>query len=222
MTRPSQAPLASTTAPANAFGVIIRSMRRDLPDGGFIELDTAWLVEADAARLERELREELAWEAREIVLFGKRILQPRLVAWAGCVEYTYSGQTLEPRAFGPALHRVVERVVERVGVPYNHVLANRYRDGNDSMGMHSDDEPELGESPIVSSLSFGAARRFVLAPRRGKGDRVALTLTAGSLLVMSGECQTHYRHGIPKDPRVTGERLSLTFRHVLAAMPASR
>ncbi|HEX4341423.1 MAG TPA: alpha-ketoglutarate-dependent dioxygenase AlkB [Polyangiaceae bacterium] len=192
-------------------------MRRDLPDGGFVELEPEWLEPDVARRLEVRLRDELAWEAREIVLFGKRILQPRLVAWAGDVDYRYSGQTVEPRPFGPTLRGLVDRVVERVGVPYNHVLANRYRDGNDSMGMHSDDEPELGPDPVVCSVSFGVARRFVLAPRQSsnKGARVALSLTAGSLLVMGGTCQRHYRHGIPKEPDVHGERISLTLRHVL-------
>ncbi len=195
-------------------------MRRDLPHGGFVELEPHWRSPEDARALEALLKDELAWESREIVLFGRRILQPRLVAWAGSIEYRYSGQTLPPRPFDETLGAIVDRVVRHVGVPFNHVLANRYRNGMDSMGMHSDDEPELGEAPVVCSLSFGAPRRFVLAPR-GKGERVALTLTAGSLLVMGGACQEHYRHGVPKEPGLHGERISLTFRHVLRAPQAA-
>jgi alkylated DNA repair dioxygenase AlkB len=190
-------------------------MRRELSHGGFVDLDPEWLSADEARHLEASLRDDLAWESREIVLFGRRIVQPRLVSWAGDIEYRYSGQTLPPRPFEPTLRELVGRAAARVGVPFNHVLANRYRDGMDSMGMHSDDEPELGEDPVVCSVSFGAPRRFVLVPRRGRGERVALMLTAGSLLVMGGTCQRHYRHGIPRDPKAQGERISLTLRHVL-------
>jgi alkylated DNA repair dioxygenase AlkB len=179
-----------------------------------VDFEPAWLSPEEAGRLHALLLEELAWESREIVLFGRRIVQPRLVAWAGTIPYRYSGQTLGVREFGPALRDIVERVAARVGVPYNHVLANRYRDGMDSMGMHSDDEPELGDDPVVSSVSLGAARRFVLVPRR-KGERITLSLTEGSLLVMGGTCQKNYRHGIPKDSGTVDERISLTLRHVL-------
>jgi alkylated DNA repair dioxygenase AlkB len=189
-------------------------VRRDLPAGGFLDFEPAWLPADEAAQLHSLLREELAWEAREIVLFGRRIVQPRLVAWAGTMPYRYSGQTLEVRAFGPSLREIVDRVAARVGVPYNHVLANRYRNGMDSMGMHSDDEPELGDDPVVASVSLGAARRFVLVPRR-RGERISLSLTTGSLLVMGGACQRKYRHGIPKESSVRGERISLTLRYVL-------
>jgi alkylated DNA repair dioxygenase AlkB len=195
-------------------------MRRVLSHGGFVDLDPEWISAYDARRLEISLCQELAWESRAIVLFGKRIVQPRLVAWAGDIDYRYSGQTLPPRSFGPTLSEVVGRAAAHVGVPFNHVLANRYRDGMDSMGMHSDDEPELGEDPVVCSVSFGGPRRFVLVPRKGRGDRIELTLAAGSLLVMGGTCQRHYRHGIPRDPQAQGERISLTLRHVLRSSHA--
>ena len=148
------------------------------------------------------------------MLFGKRIVQPRLVAWAGELPYRYSGQTLPPRPFPEAVRRVVELVNARTGVRFNHVLLNRYRDGNDGMGMHADDEPELGDGPTVASVSLGAPRRFVLAARRG-GGRFEYVLGHGSLLVMRPPCQARCRHGIPKDPRAAGARVSLTFRQVL-------
>ena len=192
-----------------------RAMRRELSQGGFVELYPEWLSAGEAHGMESALRTELAWESREIVLFGRRIVQPRLVAWAGAIDYRYSGQTLPPRPFGPTLRDVVDRVAAHVRVPFNHVLANRYRSGMDSMGMHSDDEPELGEDPVVCSVSLGAPRRFVLVPKRGGDGRLELLLTAGSLLVMGGSCQRHFRHGVPKDPRAQGERISLTLRHVL-------
>jgi alkylated DNA repair dioxygenase AlkB len=158
---------------------------------------------------------EVAWEARAIVLFGRRVLQPRLVGWAGHVPYTYSGQTLPPRPFTPAVARLHEAVVARVGTGFNHVLANRYRDGQDSMGFHADDEPELGPDPIVATVSLGATRRFVVKPRKPTaGPPLALELAHGSLVVMGGSCQRHHVHGIPRQAGASGERVSLTFRTI--------
>jgi alkylated DNA repair dioxygenase AlkB len=186
--------------------------RRELAGGGYVEYEPNFVGASEADDLERELVRELRWEAREIVLFGKRILQPRLVAWAGNVAYRYSGQTLEPRAPARATKDVLERVIRRTGVEFNHVLANRYRDGKDSMGFHADDEPELGPHPTVASVSFGATRRFVLVPRKGRAEKVEYRLQHGSLLVMAGPCQETHRHGIPKELGVSEERVSLTFR----------
>ncbi len=173
-----------------------------------------WLSADEATVLQAALVEELAWEQREIVLFGRRILQPRLIAWAGDIGYRYSGQTLPQRPLTPVLRGVLDRVNRRGGAPFNHVLVNRYRDGTDSMGLHADAEPELGPDPVVASVSLGVARRFVLVPRR-KGERFEYSLGHGSLLVMGGTCQAHYRHGIPRASGVHGERLSLTFRRVI-------
>src|SRR6185369_2643492 len=120
----------------------------------------------NAGELFAAMRDELAWTEREIVLFGRRVLQPRLIAWAGELPYRYSGQTLEPRAATPTVAALMARVSAAVGVAFDHLLANRYRDGRDSMGLHADDEPELGLDPTVATLSLGATRRFVLKPRR--------------------------------------------------------
>jgi alkylated DNA repair dioxygenase AlkB len=136
-----------------------------------------------------------------------------LIAWAGAVGYRYSGQTLEPRAFTPTVARMLERVRDRAGVPFNHMLANRYRDGRDSMGLHADDEAELGDDPVVATVSLGATRRFVLKPRgKGHGLGRVIDLGHGSLVIMGGTCQRHYVHGVPRQPDVRDERVSLTFR----------
>jgi alkylated DNA repair dioxygenase AlkB len=164
-----------------------------------------------------QLLAELAWEQREIVLFGRRILQPRLIAWAGQLGYRYSGQTLEPRAAPPSLARLVALVVDATQLQFNHVLVNRYRNESDSMGFHSDDEPELGPEPQLASLSLGAARRLALAPKR-KSTRLPLrhvVLEHGDLLVMGGAFQHELRHGVPRSRVPMGERVSLTFRRLL-------
>jgi alkylated DNA repair dioxygenase AlkB len=192
--------------------------RLELAAGAWLRLEPGWLspAEADAALV--ALRAELAWEQRAIVLLGRRVLQPRLIAWAGELGYRYSGQTLEPRAFTSAVAALLPRVQAVAGAPFNHVLVNRYRDGRDSMGLHADDEPELGPDPVVATLSLGTTRRFVVKPRRPSlGAGTTLALGHGSLLVMAGTCQRHYVHGVPRQPDTSGERVSLTFRHLLRA-----
>jgi alkylated DNA repair dioxygenase AlkB len=185
--------------------------------GAWLEIEPGWIPRDEADRLLMDLQRDLPWEQREIVLYGKRILQPRLIAWGGERPYRYSGQTLEPRALAPALVSVLEAVQARTHVPFNHVLANRYRDGMDSMGFHADDEAELGENPQVATVSLGVTRRFVLRPRRGRDvEPLAYELEHGSLLIMGGTCQRQYHHGIPRQPSVKGERVSLTFRWLQA------
>ena len=182
----------------------------------WLDFEANWISGDEAQRCLDSVRNEVEWVAREILIFGKRIMQPRLVGWAGDVPYRYSGQTLEPRPFTATVRALTERVNAFAGTRFNHVLLNRYRDGRDNMGMHSDDEPELGPDPIVATLSLGATRRMTLVPRRPRdGERRSVELTSGSLLVMRGACQRRFRHGIPREPRVTDERVSLTFRLIV-------
>jgi len=187
-----------------------------LADDSWLDFEPACLSADEGARCLDAVRGEVEWVAREIVIYGKRIMQPRLVGWAGDVPYRYSGQTLEPRPFTDTVRALTERVNAFAGTRFNHVLLNRYRDGRDNMGMHADDEPELGPDPIVATLSLGTTRRMTLVPRRPRdGERRSLELTSGSLLVMRGACQRRFRHGIPREPRVTDERVSLTFRVIV-------
>src|SRR5215208_678597 len=107
-------------------------MRVDLgPDGAACWADhlAGFLPPAEAQRTLATLRDEVAWEQREIVLFGRPVLQPRLIAWAGALPYRYSGQTLPPRPFTPTAQALLTRVSAQAGVAFNHLLANRYRDG---------------------------------------------------------------------------------------------
>jgi len=98
------------------------------------------------------------------------------------------------------------------------VLLNQYRDGRDSLGLHSDDERELGPNPLIASLSFGATRRFVMIPKKKQKDRqrIEMQMSHGSLLIMDGDIQHVYKHGVPKQLAVTEPRINLTFRRVLA------
>jgi alkylated DNA repair dioxygenase AlkB len=181
----------------------------------WLDFELEWLSAGEAQRCLAAVCAEVTWAEREIVLYGRRIMQPRLVGWAGEVAYRYSGQTLEPRAFTETVRAVTDDVNAFAGTHFNHVLLNRYRDGRDNMGLHADDEPELGPDPVVATLSLGATRRMTLVPRRPRdGERHSLELPAGSLLVMRGACQRRFRHGLPREPRVTEERVSLTFRTI--------
>jgi alkylated DNA repair dioxygenase AlkB len=156
---------------------------------------------------------ETAWRAETVVVFGKRHLQPRLTAWHGDAAYTYSGLTLAPMPFSPLLQGIRTAVESATGRRFNSVLLNYYRDGRDSMGMHSDDEAELGPAPAIASLSLGATRTFILRHKQTK-QTVKIDLPDGSLLLMCGTLQQHWLHGINKTARAIGARLNLTFRYI--------
>jgi alkylated DNA repair dioxygenase AlkB len=166
-----------------------------------------------AADVLARLIAETPWRAETITVYGKRHLQPRLTAWYGEAAYSYSGLTLQPLPMTPLLASLRAAVEAATARRYNSVLLNYYRDGADSMGMHSDDEAELGPNPMIASLSFGAARRFILRHKRS-GRTVKLDLGDGSLLLMGGELQHHWLHGINKTARVVGPRVNLTFRYI--------
>ena len=153
------------------------------------------------------------WRAEAVLVWGKQHLQPRLTAWYGERAYRYSGLTLTPLPFTPLLQLVREAVETVSGRRFNSVLLNYYRDERDSMGMHSDDEPELGPEPAIASVSFGATRTFVLKHKRSKRT-VKLPLGAGSLLLMAGATQANWVHGINKSSVSIDPRVNLTFRNI--------
>jgi alkylated DNA repair dioxygenase AlkB len=166
------------------------------------------------AEVLRRLVDETAWRAETVTVFGKRHLQPRLTAWHGAARYSYSGLTLAPLPFTPLLQQIRAAVEAATGRRFNSVLLNYYRNERDSMGMHSDDEPELGPEPAIASVSFGASRTFVLKHKHSK-QAVRLALPDGSLLFMSGKLQQNWLHGINKSARPLGPRVNLTFRCIV-------
>jgi alkylated DNA repair dioxygenase AlkB len=166
------------------------------------------------AEILTRLIDETPWKAEHITLWGKQFLQPRLTAWQGEKGYTYSGLSLSPLPFSALVLDIKAAVEAACGVPFNSVLLNYYRDGRDSMGMHSDDEPELGPEPAIASVSFGAARTFILQ-HKVSTQREKLVLTDGSLLFMAGMLQRHWSHGINKSARPTAPRVNLTFRFIV-------
>ena len=170
----------------------------------------------ESARLCDLLWQELKWSQYELTLFGRLVSQPRLTAWYGEPEarYRYSGLTLDPLPWHAELTAIRIRLEKLLGYAFNSVLANAYRDGKDSMGWHSDDEKELGESPLVASVSLGAERRFLIR-RNDQRRSSGLVLESGSLLVMKPGCQELYQHSLPKTRSVDQLRINLTFRKIV-------
>lgn len=192
----------------------------ELPPGGKVRFWPAWLDDATAAALYAELRDGLNWRQLPVLMFGRWIKQPRLIDFHADPEisYTYAGLRLAGQGWPPRLRRLRELVSEAVGVGFNSVLCNLYRNGHDYMGWHADDEPELGPDPSIASVSLGAGRRFVLRPRRPPREpRHELYLDSGSLLLMSGALQHHWQHQLPKALRVHAARINLTFRQIVQA-----
>jgi alkylated DNA repair dioxygenase AlkB len=192
--------------------------------GADIRLFDAFLgaVEADLAF--KRLMDETPWEQRKVFVWGQWRVQPRLIAWYGepHARYSYSGDTLEPLAWTATLAGLRERVESAAGTRFNSVLLNLYRDQNDRMGWHNDDEPELGERPVIASLSLGAPRRFLLKSRdTRRRDRRAVMLAHGSLLIMAGDTQENWVHALNTESTACGPRINLTFRLIRRPLPLS-
>ena len=163
----------------------------------------------------QEMIDNTDWRQEEITVYGKPYLQPRLSAWHGELSYSYSGIRLEPQPWTATLFNIKARVEALTGHEFNSVLLNYYRNQNDSMGMHSDDERELGPQPAIASLSFGEERTFLLKHKTRKDLKTTrLALPAGSLLLMQGDTQQYWRHGINKERHPCGPRVNLTFRAI--------
>lgn len=163
-----------------------------------------------------QLIEQVPWVEEDIILYGKRYTQPRLIAWYGDagMNYRYSGVTHHPLPWSPLLLSLKTIIEDLCTWEFNSALLNYYRNERDSMGMHSDNEAELGVQPVIASLSLGGERRFILQ-HRFSNERYTLPLPGGSMLVMSGDTQQNWRHGINKEKRPCGARINITFRRIM-------
>ncbi len=186
-----------------------------------VDSDLSFWRQVDLGRayagLLRELIDTTDWRQQEISVYGKAYLQPRLSAWYGDLGYSYSGIRLEPQPWTETLLALKTCIEAVSGHQFNSVLLNYYRDQNDSMGMHSDDETELGVQPAIASLSLGDERTFLLKHKSRRDLKTfKLPLPEGSLLLMQGNTQTYWRHGINKERYRCRPRINLTFRKVMA------
>ncbi len=153
----------------------------------------------------------LAYANETVTLFGKTHVLKRKVYWAGEKEYAYSGRVKTPQPFTPELLEIKRLVEQLTGESFNACLVNYYPSGNEAMGWHSDDEASIVRDSAIASVSFGAERRFGLK-HKASGEKVDVLLEDGSLLLMAGQTQTHWLHGLPKSAKVTQPRINLTFR----------
>lgn len=164
-----------------------------------------------------KLKTTLDWKQEPIRMFGKLVMQPRLTALYGDEDrpYGYSGISMTPGIWTAELKQMKDKLREFTGIEFTHVLCNYYRDGQDSMGWHRDNEAVLGKNPSIASVTFGATRMFQIRHYETKGHKIQIPLTHGSLLMMSGESQHHWEHQIPKTKKTLGPRINLTFRKLL-------
>jgi len=188
--------------------------RLDMQDAD-VEYIANWLNPDLADKLFSHFSADLAWQEAHIAMFGRQVKIPRLQAWYGDPDavYKYSGLQMQPVAWTPNLLTLKHRCEHECGVKFNSVLANLYRSGSDSMGFHSDNEPELGNQPVIASVSLGQARNFDFKHTNTQ-EKVRLVLEHGSLLVMSGDTQRYWQHGINKTKRTAQPRINFTFRSV--------
>lgn len=192
-----------------------------------LSIDTAklhfwpdFLTENQADELFEELKTSNLWRQYKVKVFGKTYDQPRLCFLAADrkVNYTYSGLTLPAVDFSKSLSLIKTRIEQTSSTRFNSCLANLYRDGNDSNGWHSDDEKELGDEPVIASLSLGVTRNFDLKHKRNRLIKKRIELTHGSLLLMSGRTQKDFKHQIAKSKRIHEPRINLTFRYIFEAL----
>jgi alkylated DNA repair dioxygenase AlkB len=164
-----------------------------------------------------KLLNETKWQQREMNMYGRKVVQPRLTAWYGDPSrtYIYSGLRNIPLPWTDLLRELKRRVEDCTDSKFNSVLLNYYRDNNDSMAFHSDDEKELGPEPKIASLTFGDQRVFVFKHKLDKNfPNVSVPLNSGSVLLMKGKTQKFWKHAIHRETRPCGPRINLTFRQI--------
>ncbi|MFC3121201.1 alpha-ketoglutarate-dependent dioxygenase AlkB family protein [Agaribacter flavus] len=185
-----------------------------MPDADVVYVPQ-FVKQTEATAFFEQLYCSLPWSQDDIYLFGKRTKIPRLQVWYGDKDarYIYSGLLMQPKPWTPLLLALKARCESKCQARFNSVLANLYRDGQDSMGMHADDEIELGNQPVIASITLGAERQFIFKHKNTK-QKVALLLKHGSLLIMRGLTQSYWQHGMNKTKRVHTPRINLTFRYI--------
>lgn len=158
----------------------------------------------------------IQWQHDKLTMYGKVVYLPRYSAWYGDNDkpYTYSGLTLQPKAWNKGLLDIKQKIEQVAAVTLNSVLMNWYRDGSDYISWHTDAEKELGKNPLIASANFGETRRFLIRRKDDHAIKLELPLKHGTLLIMKGELQHFWQHCVPKETKVKGSRFNLTFRSI--------
>jgi alkylated DNA repair dioxygenase AlkB len=184
-----------------------------LPKDGIAIYHGVVFNEMEASRICKELFDTIPWKQDEVVMFGKKIITKRKVAWyadAG-ITYTYAGVKKSGLQWTEGLLEIKQKVEGATGARYNACLLNLYHEGEEGMGWHQDNEKEMVAGSSIASLSFGAARKFAFK-HATTNERLDIELANGSLLDMKGSIQQHWYHALPKTKKVKQLRINLTFR----------
>lgn len=191
-----------------------------LPCGGVVNYHGPVLSPGEAQRYFDSLRRYVPWRGDEVVIFGKRHVTARQVAWYADrgLDYCYSGTRKTALPMTPELEALRALAGELTGAAYNSCLLNLYPSGREGMGWHSDDETTLEREAPIACISLGAERRMCFRHKH-QPLNAEITLESGSLLVMRGETQVNWRHCIPKMLRISEARISLTFRRMSESSP---
>ena len=192
-----------------------RSVEYFLENSSGYPIDNDWKT-LSIEDFEKIIFDNIKWKQEYINLYGRKPI-PRLTAWYGDEgkAYSYSGIQQNPNTWNKGLAYIKEQVEVVAGVTFNSVLLNWYRDGNDYLNWHADDEKELGINPTIASVNFGETRDFQLRNNKNPDLKLTIPLMHGSLLIMSGQLQHYWQHAVPKRKRVKSSRFNLTFRVIV-------
>ena len=187
-----------------------------LPGDGIVHYYGKLMSSDEAAAMAEALLNRIEWRNDEAVIYGKRIITKRKVAWYGDqpFSYTYSNTTKTALPWTSELQTLKNLAEKHSGETYNSCLLNLYHDGSEGMAWHSDGEKDLRKNGAIASLSFGAERKFCYKHKQS-GEKIDVFLEAGSLLVMKGETQTHWLHRLPPSTKIHQPRINLTFRTIV-------
>lgn len=180
-----------------------------------IEVIEGFYGTVECEYLNQRLLHESDWPTNQYEVGGRRFILPRLQTWHADpgIRYSYSNNLLETRPWSPLLSDIRKKVERYLKYSFNSVLVNLYRNGDDYVGWHADDEPELGEQPFIASLTFGAERPFAFRHKK-HSQRGSVLLPSGALLIMQPDFQKHWLHSVPVVDNLAESRINLTFRKV--------
>lgn len=198
------------------FDNLIDQTKNLLPNDGTVNYYGKLMAHKQANEYYNSLLSNIEWRNDIAIIFGKKIITKRKVAWYGekQFEYTYSNNTKLALSWTKELLELKELVEQKTNEAFNSCLLNLYHTGEEGMAWHSDGEKDLKKNGAIASLSFGAERKFAFKHKSTK-ETVSLVLEHGSLLVMKGETQTNWLHRLPPTKKIFKPRVNLTFRTIV-------